>query len=76
MISGVSGSPSTPTPRATATAGFTYVMTVARAGPTSAISWKNSTKARAVQTSANPARLASTAAEGTDRGQVSAAAGA
>src|SRR3954451_5507268 len=36
------------TPSATATAGLTYVITVARAGPTSAMSWKKSRNATAV----------------------------
>jgi len=69
-------SPSTAAPRATATAGLTYVITVARTGPTSAISLKYSTNARAVQTTASPASAPSTWADGMTRGQVSAAAGA
>ena len=44
-------SPNSTTPSSTATAGFTYVITVERAGPISAISAKKSTKASAVQTS-------------------------
>ena len=61
-IAGVSGSPSTLTPRATATAGFTYVITVALAGPTSAISRKNTTNATAVQSTPSAASEPSTAA--------------
>src|SRR6266536_840169 len=75
-ITGVNRSPRIVTPRATATAGFTYVMTVALAGPTSAISAKKTRKATAVQTTARPTRALSTLAEGIASGQVSAAAGA
>ena len=46
---------------------------VALAGPTSAMSWKNRTNARAVQSTPSPASEASTAAEGVRDGQVSAA---
>ena len=49
----VNGSSRIATPRSAATAGFTYVITVARTGPTSAISAKNSTNASAVQTTAS-----------------------
>src|SRR4051795_4935342 len=41
-------SPSSATPSATATTGFTYVITVARPGPTSPISAKNNRKASAL----------------------------
>src|SRR6266516_4121580 len=75
-IAGVNRSPRIVTPRATATAGFAYVMTVALAGPTSAISAKKTRKATAVQTTARPTRALSTLAEGIASGQVSAAAGA
>nr|WP_280876293.1 hypothetical protein [Streptomyces pseudovenezuelae] len=63
-------------PAATATAGFTYVNTVERVGPTSLISSRNTTKATAVQITPRPARDARTEAEGTDEGHVIAAAGA
>jgi hypothetical protein len=46
-----SGSPRTATPSATATAGLTYAITVARAGPTSATRPKKARKATAVQIS-------------------------
>jgi len=52
------------------------VITVARAGPTSAMSRKNTRKAAAVQTAPSAASEASTWADGTAAGQVSAAAGA
>jgi hypothetical protein len=45
----VSGSLRNTTPSASATAGLTYVMTVARAAPTSATSGKKTTNPRAVQ---------------------------
>ena len=49
------------------------MITVALAGPASAMSWKNRTNARAVQSTPRPASEPSTAAEGTRDGQVSAA---
>ena len=58
-----------------ATAGLTNVMTVARDGPTSAMSAKKTRKATAVQTSASAATLAADFAD-TEEGQVAAAAGA
>nr|WP_237281995.1 hypothetical protein [Streptomyces lincolnensis] len=63
-------------PAATATAGLTYVKTVARVGPTSLISSRNATKASAVHTTPRPASAASTWPDGIEDGQVSAAAGA
>ena len=46
----VNGSPSHATPNPIATAGFTYVITVARGAPASAMSAKNTTNPSAVQT--------------------------
>src|SRR5439155_1348954 len=60
----VSGSLSSATPSASATAGLTYVMTVARAEPASAMSAKKSTKASAVQTIPSTATANTTAGEG------------
>jgi hypothetical protein len=51
-------------------------MTVARAGPTSAISRKKIRNAAAVQITPSAASAASTWTDGTERGQVSAANGA
>ena len=51
-------------------------MTLALAGPTSAISLKKSRNAAAVQITASPAMQTSTLAEGTADGQSSAASGA
>ena len=62
-VIGPNFSPSTVTPSTTATAGFTYVMTVARMGPTSAIKAKKAMKATAVHTTASPAIEASAEAE-------------
>jgi hypothetical protein len=50
----VSGSSSTSAPSTIATAGFTYVITVARAGPTSAMSAKNTMNAAAVHNTPSP----------------------
>nr|WP_063789853.1 hypothetical protein [Streptomyces sp. MMG1121] len=73
---GVSGSLRKIAPAATATAGLTYVITVALVGPASLISSRNATKATAVQITPRPARAASTWAEGTEEGYVMAATGA
>ncbi|WUG31200.1 hypothetical protein OHN74_11645 [Streptomyces sp. NBC_00459] len=72
----VSGSSRNTAPAATATAGLTYVNTVARVGPTSLISSRNATKARAVQTTPRTARAASTSPDGSAGGRVITAAGA
>nr|WP_265564769.1 hypothetical protein [Streptomyces hygroscopicus] len=63
-------------PAATAIAGLTYVMTVARAGPASLISSRKATKATAVQITPRPASAARTGADGTPAGRPAAAAGA
>src|SRR5205823_4583912 len=68
--------PSRVTPRRPATAGLMYVITVARAGPTSAISAKKTRNASAVQTTARPATDSTTCADGVDDGQRVAANGA
>ncbi|WAX80353.1 hypothetical protein HUV60_024550 [Streptomyces sp. KMM 9044] len=60
----------------TATAGLTYVMTVARAGPASLISSRKTTNATAVQTAPGAAREIGAPAEGSSAGLVSTAAGA
>ena len=57
-------SPSTSTPRAMATAGLTYVMTVALAGPTSAMRAKKTRKASAVQMRARPSTESQASADG------------
>nr|WP_310430459.1 hypothetical protein [Streptomyces sp. 3330] len=75
-IVAVRGSPRNRAPAATATAGLTYVMTVARVGPASLISSMKATKATAVQTTPRPARAASTDGAGISPGRVAAAAGA
>ena len=46
--------------KVTATAGFTYVITVARTAPISAMSAKNSRKASAVQTTPSASTAATT----------------
>src|SRR5206468_10770960 len=69
-------SPRTATPRTAATTGLTYVITVARTGPTSAMSAKKSKKASAVQTTARPTTDSSTCADGLEAGQCVAANGA
>jgi hypothetical protein len=71
----VNRSPRTATPSAIATAGLTNVMTVARDGPTSAMSAKNTRNAVAVQTRAS-ATTDAAAFAGTDVGHDTAAAGA
>ncbi|MCT9104124.1 hypothetical protein N4G69_00470 [Streptomyces mirabilis] len=63
-------------PAATATAGLTYVITVARVGPASLISSRKATKATAVQMTPRPARAARICGEGSPEGRVAAAAGA
>ncbi|WSQ08653.1 hypothetical protein OG604_13220 [Streptomyces sp. NBC_01231] len=63
-------------PAATATAGLTYVKTVARVGPTSLISSRKPTKASAVQITPRPRRAVRTDTDGVSLGQVIAAAGA
>ncbi|WSM34923.1 hypothetical protein OG776_28855 [Streptomyces sp. NBC_01689] len=63
-------------PAATATAGLTYVITVARVGPASLMSSRKATKATAVQMTPRPARAVRTCAEGTAVGRVATAAGA
>src|SRR5258705_9635214 len=75
-MTGVTCSPSTATPSETAIAGLIYVNTLARAGPTSAISRKKIRNAAAVQTTASPAIDNSTLADGTADGQFRAASGA
>src|SRR5262249_20156010 len=75
-ISGVSGSPHTAPPRASASAGVTYADTTAAGGPTSATRLKHSRSARAVQMTPRAASEPSTCADGTVAGQVRAAAGA
>ncbi|WSW94842.1 hypothetical protein OG714_35860 [Streptomyces sp. NBC_00989] len=69
-------SPRNSAPAATATAGLTYVITVERVGPTSLISSRKATNATAVQITPRPARDARTCGDGTEEGQVTAAAGA
>ncbi|WSU49555.1 hypothetical protein OG254_14790 [Streptomyces sp. NBC_01092] len=72
----VRGSSRKTAPAATATAGLTYVKTVARVGPTSLISSRKATKATAVQIAPRAARAVSASADGIAAGRVSAAAGA
>src|SRR5262245_26033275 len=57
-------SPSTATPSTAATAGLTYVITVARTGPISAMRAKKMRKASAVQTTARVTTDATTDADG------------
>ena len=64
----VSGSPRNATPSASATAGLTYVMTVARAAPTSATSGKKTRNATAVQITPRTVTAAMTCGEGSARG--------
>src|SRR6516165_11467516 len=71
----VNDSPRTATPSTAATAGFTYVMTVARTGPISSISAKKRTKASAVQTSASVRIDATTLVGGIAAGSENAAIG-
>ena len=75
-IPSVNRSARTRTPSAAATAGFTYVITVARTGPISPISAKNRRNATAVQTTASPITDASAAADGVSSGRRKAAIGA
>lgn len=63
-------------PAATATAGLTYVKTVARVGPTSLISSRKATKATAVHRTPRAARAVRASVEGSDAGRDRAAAGA
>nr|WP_228395830.1 hypothetical protein [Streptomyces sp. RB17] len=63
-------------PAATATAGLTYVITVARVGPASLISSRNATKATAVQSTPRPARAARVEEDGREEGRVAIAIGA
>ncbi|MGK3941975.1 hypothetical protein ABK046_26495 [Streptomyces caeruleatus] len=72
----VRGSERNSTPATTATAGLTYVITVALVGPISLISSRKATNATAVQSTPRPARATSTEAEGMAEGRVSAAPGA
>ncbi|WSZ57509.1 hypothetical protein OH824_13545 [Streptomyces canus] len=72
----VSGSDRKIAPAATATAGLTYVKTVALVGPASLISSRKATKATAVQTTPRVASAVRTEGEGIADGQVTAAAGA
>nr|WP_234311735.1 hypothetical protein [Streptomyces griseus] len=71
----VSGSSRNSAPAATATAGLTYVKTVARVGPTSLISSRKATKASAVQITPRPMRAVRTEGEGRVGGQVATAEG-
>nr|WP_229880497.1 hypothetical protein [Streptomyces alanosinicus] len=73
---GVSRSSRKRAPAATATAGLTYVITVARVGPASLISSRNATKATAVQSTPRPARAARAEGEGTADGRATIATGA
>nr|WP_229858965.1 hypothetical protein [Streptomyces poonensis] len=70
---GVRASSRNRAPTATATAGFTYVMTVARVGPISLISSRKATNATAVHSTPRPAREARVSADGGEVGQVIAA---
>nr|WP_246204031.1 hypothetical protein [Streptomyces tailanensis] len=63
-------------PAATATAGLTYVKTVALVGPTSWTNSRKATKARAVQITPRAVRDARAGVEGMVGGRVRAAAGA
>nr|WP_256725582.1 hypothetical protein [Streptomyces sp. IMTB 2501] len=73
---GVSRSFRKSAPAATATAGLTYVITVARVGPASLISSRNATKATAVQSTPRPVRAAKAEGEGREEGWARAASGA
>ncbi|MBD9703184.1 hypothetical protein IHE56_14010 [Streptomyces sp. ID01-12c] len=75
-IAGVRCSSRNRAPAATATAGLTYVKTVARVGPTSRISSRNATKASAVQITPRAARDTRAEVDGRVEGRVRAAAGA
>ncbi|MDX3132905.1 hypothetical protein PV367_24735 [Streptomyces europaeiscabiei] len=63
-------------PAATATAGLTYVKTVALVGPTSRISSRKATKANAVQITPRATKETRAGVEGRVDGRVRAAAGA
>ncbi len=63
-VAAVNASSRISTPSSTATAGFTYVITVDRAGPTSAMSWKKTRNATAVQITARPSTASVTRADG------------
>ena len=67
-IGGVRVSPSTSTPSTAATAGLTYVMTVARTGPASRMSAAKTTNARAVQTMPSMTSETSASRDGWDGG--------
>ncbi|WUC37430.1 hypothetical protein OG956_26045 [Streptomyces sp. NBC_00557] len=67
---GVSRSERKRAPAATATAGLTYVITVARVGPASLISSRNATNATAVHSTPRPASAARAEDDGTEDGQV------
>ena len=60
----VNGSPRTAIPSASATAGFKYVMTVARVDPTSRMSAKNTTNPIAVHTTPSAATALMTEGDG------------
>jgi hypothetical protein len=75
IIAGVRCSSRITTPSTAATAGFTYVITVARTGPTSAISAKKQTNAIAVHTTASPTTEPIAFADGVSVGRVKAAIG-
>ena len=64
------------TPRTAATAGLTYVITVARTGPISAISLKKRMNASAVQMTASVTTEATTSKDGNVDGRENAANGA
>jgi len=74
-IPGVKVSSRSATPRTAATAGLTYVNTIGRTGPASAISAKKTRNATAVQRTDRPATDASTRPEGIDSGAERNAAG-
>src|SRR5215204_3223315 len=63
------------TPSARATTGFTYVITVARLGPTSAISLKKNRNASAEQISPSTTIDASASADGVESGRSASAKG-
>jgi hypothetical protein len=71
----VNGSCSIATPATAATAGFTYVKTVPRTGPISAISAKKTRNANAVQTSDRASTEPITRPDGTSDGRLNAAIG-
>src|SRR5438046_528899 len=69
-------SSSTTAPNTTATAGFTNVISVARVGPISAMSAKNTTNARPVHTAASVNTASQALAGGTRAGRTNHASGA